>query len=248
MVTVDTSKDVSQPKLILSRQEGTRLLAQDQQTVLGRYSRAYDFVPTLTASLVDVFNNLKQEYGKTAVQKVLSQLSGDGLITCKTYGKQSVFVSKQDELEVVSADELKRMDEEIERAKKNVQEAKQATGSLQARLATLESTMTLEEVMDKVKTLSAKNEKMTARLKSLREQHGSAKLDPTECVRVDEQYEAMRKLWRTRRRLCKTIIDMMTESGAMKPKELMEMVGVETDEDAGHIYEREWKAYMPEDA
>lgn len=46
-------------------------------------------------SATDIFNNLHEKIGKTALQKHLNTLVEQDLITCKAYGKQSIYFAKQ---------------------------------------------------------------------------------------------------------------------------------------------------------
>src|SRR5258708_1288149 len=68
-------------------------------------------------SAIDIFNNLHGEVGKTACVRVLSSLSERNLIHQKVYGKQSVFVARQDTGNAPSAEELSAIDAQIEDAK-----------------------------------------------------------------------------------------------------------------------------------
>ena len=45
--------------------------------------------------LDDIFSNLHGKVGKTQVVKSLTNLTSSNEITCKTYGKQAVYVTKQ---------------------------------------------------------------------------------------------------------------------------------------------------------
>ncbi len=86
---------------------------------LGRTNRPY--------SAIDVFNNLKEKIPKTAVVKTLNQLVEDRAcliisnpeekIHGKQYGKQWVYVARQDALEAPSQEEINAMDQEIDQFK-----------------------------------------------------------------------------------------------------------------------------------
>lgn len=63
--------------------------------------------------LDDIFQNLHGQIGKTGLVKVLNQLAADGSISLKTYGKQQVFVARQDEKDLPSEEEIDRIDADI---------------------------------------------------------------------------------------------------------------------------------------
>lgn len=58
---------------------------------------------------------------------MLNQLAADGSISLKTYGKQQVFVARQDEIEVPSQDEIDRMDDQIVELKEQLAELQAQT-------------------------------------------------------------------------------------------------------------------------
>lgn len=79
----------------------------------------------------DVFNNLHGKVGKTAVTKALTTLVEKGEISGKAYGKQWVYVARQDTLPAPSPEELDRLDSEIEGLKASVAEQREATRTVQ---------------------------------------------------------------------------------------------------------------------
>ncbi|KAK5985967.1 ous-pairing protein 2, partial [Trichostrongylus colubriformis] len=50
-------------------------------------------------SAIDVFTNLKQEFGKTLVVKALESSVSSGVLKDKVIGKQKIFYANQDKLE-----------------------------------------------------------------------------------------------------------------------------------------------------
>ena len=83
-------------------------------------------------SAMDIFNNLHGSVGKTQIVKVLTNLQEKNEITCKNYGKQQVYVIKQDDEELPSPDELDSMDQEITDLKKTYDELKEEIKFLSA--------------------------------------------------------------------------------------------------------------------
>lgn len=82
--------------------------------------------------LVDIFNNLHGAVGKTAVVKVLTNLSERGEISSKAYGKQFVYVARQDLLPVPSSEELNAIDDEINELKETLQKEKELFKQIQS--------------------------------------------------------------------------------------------------------------------
>ncbi|CAG8765661.1 2665_t:CDS:2, partial [Acaulospora morrowiae] len=74
-------------------------------------------------SVTDISNNLHNAITKAAIQKALTNLVEKEEVGCKTYGKQSVYVVKQ---------ELNEMDVKIEELKKEVNDYKDRNKQLQS--------------------------------------------------------------------------------------------------------------------
>lgn len=78
----------------------------------------------------DISNNLHGAIGKTALQKALNALCARGDLSSKTFGKQVVYVTRQDLAELPSQADLDEMDETISRLKEQAQEAKERSKKL----------------------------------------------------------------------------------------------------------------------
>lgn len=71
--------------------------------------------------------------GKTAVAKALTTLVEKGEISGKAYGKQWVYVARQDLLEAPSPADLEQLDSTIEDLKIKTADQKEAVKQLQSR-------------------------------------------------------------------------------------------------------------------
>lgn len=182
-------------------------------------------------SATDITNNLHGAIAKTAVQKTLAALHEKNQIAGKAYGKQWVYVAKQDELEVPSQEELSKMDETIEQLKRNISELKDANKDLSSKLNGLTTQLTNEKIQERLKELATENASYEERLTTLRS--GTRIITQDERKRVDELFENNRKLWAKRKRMFNEIFGAITEHMPGKPSELMDELGVETDADAG---------------
>lgn len=103
--------------------------------------------------LDDVFNNLHGKIGKTQVQKSLNNLVASGEITQKAYGKQVVFVVKQDDSDRPSQQELDKMDNTISELKTILAEVKEEFKEFGGTLSKLKSSMTVDEMNQRIKQL-----------------------------------------------------------------------------------------------
>ncbi|CAG8644558.1 2912_t:CDS:10 [Ambispora leptoticha] len=178
-------------------------------------------------SATDISSNLHNAVTKTATQKILSSLVTQDEVTCKTYGKQTVYVIKQDQFESPSNDELVQMDSQIEAIKNEINQYKEETKQLQSVLSGLNNSLTNEQIETELNSLNEENAKYEERLKELRS--GTRLISREEKENIDMMYERNRKLWKERKRMCMDILDPMCESMEKKPAEVMEELGLESD-------------------
>lgn len=177
--------------------------------------------------IADIFNNLHGAVGKTAVVKILTSLFEKGEIHSKAYGKQLVYVARQDLLPVPSSEELNAIDDEIDELKSSIQKEKELLKIVQSKLSMMNSSLTTEELHKRIASLEVEVAEMHERLEPL--ERGTVKIDPEERQRIEKQFEISSKAWKQRKKLCNDIIGMLTESMSKKPSELMEELGLEVD-------------------
>lgn len=91
-------------------------------------------LPTHPSRLADIFNNLHKQVGKTAVTKALGGLVEKGEVTEKAYGKQQVFVIRQDSLPTPSPEELATLDAEVQQLQDALAAQREKTKLVQSRM------------------------------------------------------------------------------------------------------------------
>lgn len=183
-------------------------------------------------SAIDIFNNLHGSVGKTACVKLLISLSERNLIHQKVYGKQSVFVARQDTGDIPSPEELASMDTQIEAAKRELDSENQRIEDLQSQLHTLTTTMTTEKLKEAIVKINVELKEKQARLEGLRT--NGQKVDPTDRERVAKETDQLIKLLSKRRRLCMDIVGGILEGagealGKKNAREFMEEIGCELE-------------------
>ncbi|RHZ77221.1 hypothetical protein Glove_184g50 [Diversispora epigaea] len=178
-------------------------------------------------SVTDISNNLHGAVTKAITQKVLTNLVDKEEVSCKTYGKQSVYVVKQDQFETPSPKDLNEMDTKIEELKKEVNDYKDRNKQLQSVLNGLNNSLTNEQIETKINGLEKENKGYEERLNVLRS--GAKQLTEEEKKQIDELYEKNRKLWRQRKRMFEEVFNQIAEVTERKTKDLVEELGIETD-------------------
>lgn len=73
----------------------------------------------------------KHNLKKTAVQKALDTLADSGKISFKEYGKQKIYIARQDQFEIPNSEELNQMKEENAKLQEQINEQKRAVSELE---------------------------------------------------------------------------------------------------------------------
>eukprot|EP00850_Spirogloea_muscicola_P001901 SM000007S20861 [mRNA] locus=s7:594718:596507:+ [translate_table: standard] len=149
---------------------------------------------------------------KTTAQKALDNLADAGHITSKEYGKQKIYLARQDQIELPSP-------EDLEAGKK-------------AKLRLAQSSLTFDQIQEQIQKLTDENKAMNEKLSSLRD--GAVLMPTDERTAVDKSFETSIALWRRRKRAFRDLWDLITENLPGDTKELQVELGIETDEAAGH--------------
>ncbi|KFK43595.1 hypothetical protein AALP_AA1G146800 [Arabis alpina] len=168
---------------------------------------------------------------KTAVQKALDSLADGGKITFKEYGKQKIYIARQDQFEIPNGEELAQMKEDNAKLQQQLQEKKKAIGEVESEIRSLQSNMTLEEIQVKDAKLSKEVQEMEEKLIKLRE--GITLVRPEDRKAIEDMYSDKITQWRKRKRMFRDVWDTVTENSPKDIKELKEELGVEYDEDVG---------------
>ncbi|KAF3792541.1 HOP2-like proteinous-pairing protein [Nymphaea thermarum] len=174
-----------------------------------------------------------QKHGlkKTAVQKALDSLADSGQISFKEYGKQKIYLARQDRFDILNDEELDRMKKENGKLQEELVQQKKAETEIEAEIRVLQSNLTLEEIYAKEAKLKAEVGQMEAKLSKLRE--GTSLVNPEDKKKVEATYVESINLWRKRKRIFKDLWNMLTENMPKDLKEFKEELGIEYDEDVG---------------
>ncbi|XP_046994871.1 homologous-pairing protein 2 homolog [Schistocerca americana] len=181
----------------------------------------------------DIFMNLHKEFGKTAIQKALDELTEKGKLKEKIYGKQKVYAIEQVE-EGNSEDmnkELSDLDKEIAKVSDELQSAEQQLRAHESLLQKLLTTLTTEDAMKEKSLLEEKVSKLTEKLEQLSK--NAVPISKKERDKIVNLREKNVKEWRKRKSLCMDIVNSILEGYPKDKKSLLEEIGIETDEDAG---------------
>ncbi|XP_076340606.1 homologous-pairing protein 2 homolog [Tachypleus tridentatus] len=198
------------------------LIMEAVLSYLSRQNRPY--------SVLDVFNNLNKEYGKTAVNKAIEQLAQDGKITEKTYGKQKIYFANQSQYPDVEENELNAMDAEIVTLSETLKEIQSSVRSKETLLQALTSSMITEDIEVKLRELNKDIVNLKTKLNHLKST--TVYIEPVQKNKIYTENEKCIKEWRKRKRIANDVIEAILEGYPKGKKTLLEEIGIETDEDA----------------
>ncbi|KDR15309.1 homologous-pairing protein 2 homolog [Zootermopsis nevadensis] len=180
----------------------------------------------------DIFNNLHEEIKKPTVQKALDHLAKTGAIIEKAYGKQKVYVVKQEDTNVKNFEqELQDLDSKFNEISQKLASAEQELKSNEKLLCDLQSAPTTNAAECEQKLLESRIEVLKAKFDNISK--NTVNISESDSKQKQKDHESNVKELRKRRRLCMDIIESILEFYPNSKRALLDEVGIETDEDVG---------------
>ncbi|KAL0218156.1 hypothetical protein RCL1_009004 [Eukaryota sp. TZLM3-RCL] len=165
----------------------------------------------------------------TQMKKILSELADTGRITTQPYGKTNIYIPLQNADEAPSEAELAELDVQIKSLRQQISELQEEISTIQAECKTLEAEPNDQQLVPKIEELRNKTKKMSENLSELTE--GGKLVDPETRSRVLSEYQSAIKQWSKRRSCCLNVIATIADGIGVKPREVVESTGLETDSD-----------------
>ncbi|XP_039146161.1 homologous-pairing protein 2 homolog [Dioscorea cayenensis subsp. rotundata] len=185
--------------------------------------------PLNSQNVADALQKFKLK--KTAIQKALDTLSDSGQISFKEYGKQKIYLARQDQFNILNSEELDQMKKANSKLQAELEVQKKAIVEVEAENRALQSNLTLEEIRTKESKLKAEVSLMEEKLEKLRT--GIVLVKPEDKKATEEAYREKINQWRKRKRIFKELWDTLTDNSPKDLKEFKEELGIEFDEDVG---------------
>ncbi|KAI7824619.1 Tat binding protein 1-interacting protein-domain-containing protein [Gamsiella multidivaricata] len=180
------------------------------------------------AVLADIVGNLHGAVTKIECQRAVNSLVEKDLVTAKLYGKQAIYVVRQDSIDAATPEELAAVDKQLAELQSKIAESKSRNKQLSSKLSALSSSMTTEQIIAKLDQSTTKNEQAEQHLSLLR--GGTQLVMPEEKQRVAKEMEYYRKMWMQRRRLFKDMFATVTENLPGKPKDLLDELDIDVQD------------------
>ncbi|KYM96459.1 PREDICTED: homologous-pairing protein 2 homolog [Cyphomyrmex costatus] len=180
-------------------------------------------------SVNDVVTNLHNEHSKNAVQKAMDELVTNGKLFEKVYGKQKIYCIMQNSQ--YDTDELMRIDKELQSHANEIeskyQEVVKEVKEQEALLASLKSSLTLEDVQKEKITLQENVKQLTRKLDNLMEKSGSENLQESK-RKAQESLDEYSHEYLKRKKICVEILDCILENYPGNKEELYEEIGIDS--------------------
>ncbi|KAK9806676.1 hypothetical protein WJX73_007140 [Symbiochloris irregularis] len=165
---------------------------------------------------------------KGQVQRAVDALAEAQKIICKEFGKVKIYMPPQDSADEVPKEELERRQQQVKALSQECLTTGDSIKQAQKELQALSSSLTAEQIEQQTAALQAQIAEQDAKLSSLK---GSTRLvSVADRAAAEKALSANLLQWGKRKSIFKEIWDNIRENIDQNHKQLLEDMGVETDE------------------
>lgn len=207
-------------------------------------------------SITNIFDNLHKAVPKAILQRVLDNLckqkgndenqnlsntsskandSGfNQRLRFKDYGKSRIyFIEQEEHNQVVLEEEMDNLKKETEEYNQSNIQLKTSVKALEDEMKLLSTAMTDAELKIELERVQAANTSLETKLSTFRSSKIS--VDPKKKEKTQTNYKKFRKYFLERKRSCLGAIEQIADGMEKKPKDVITMMGIETDQEAGFV-------------
>ena len=167
---------------------------------------------------------------KKQCETALEELVAEKKVTLKEYGKAKVFLINQDRFPAVDATLLTDLDDQINIRREENNTLSDKVKGLEKELKEVTSSQTNDELVKLIKKLQEENEVLDKKVDSFKS-GGIQRISEDQINETLKEQIFFCNNWKKYKRGCKELVDMISESADMNPKEFVSSLGLETDED-----------------
>lgn len=182
-------------------------------------------------SYLTVWENLHRTIKKASVPRILDQLTEQGVLAAKVFGKAKLYQANQDNFETADQSELDRMDAEINELKGRLTTVRSDLSGLQAEVDGLTKEPSNEEADQLIEALETKLEEKTAKMNKMKSSAGT--LSKSQVDKINKIFSSYHKEWKKRKRVVMDVVDQYCEASGKKKAQAVTTLGIETDEECG---------------
>ncbi|CAH0474387.1 unnamed protein product [Peronospora belbahrii] len=183
-------------------------------------------------SLLNVFENMHRAIAKPSLTKLLDNLVIKQELVSKTYGKAKIYYMNQNNLPMPSEEERMMIEEKIRAVTAECIASEQELKSAEAMLAGVTSHISDADLDAALKQLDEEAEILEKKAETL-DQPGRDRVSPGRKDALKRKFTKYRTAWVARKRIAMDGVNQIADGMEKKPKAVLDLIGLETDEDAG---------------
>ncbi|TMW61327.1 hypothetical protein Poli38472_012518 [Pythium oligandrum] len=183
-------------------------------------------------SMLNVFENLHRAIAKPALTKILDTLADKEELASKTYGKAKIYYMNQNRLPVPSEAERRDVEDQIKQVEADCITLEQELKTAEAALAGINSQMSDADLDKTLAELTEEAATLETKLATL-ERPDRVPVSPGRKDALKRKFTTYRTAWVARKRIVMDAVNQIADGMEKKPKAICELVGIETDAEAG---------------
>ncbi|KAG6943942.1 hypothetical protein JG688_00017355 [Phytophthora aleatoria] len=183
-------------------------------------------------SLLNVFENMHRAIAKPSLTKLLDNLVAKEELVSKTYGKAKIYYMNQNNLPVPSEEERLAIEEQIKTVTSECTASEQELKSAEATLSGITSQISDADLDAALKQLEEEAATLETKVETL-DQPGRVPVSPGRKDALKRKFTKYRTAWVARKRIAMDGVNQIADGMEKKTKAVLDLVGVETDEEAG---------------
>ncbi|POM74770.1 Pairing protein 2 family protein, partial [Phytophthora palmivora] len=153
-------------------------------------------------------------------------------LVSKTYGKAKIYYLNQKNLPVPSEEERLALEEQIKTVTADCAASEQQLKSAEATLAGVTAQISDADLDAALKQLDEEAAVLEKKIETM-DQPGRAPVSPGRKDALKRKFTTYRTAWVARKRIAMDGVNQIADGMEKKPKAVLDLVGVETDEEAG---------------
>ena len=183
-------------------------------------------------SVQNLIDNLQGRIKKTQTQRICDELVADKILVLKEYGKAKIYVINQDLYPDTSTEDLEKLDDQIKVRKEEMDKFQAQLKELQAEFKKITIEPTNQELDDMIKKLEKEESELSKKV-SVFENKKTKTISEEDMKKIEQKCKVYETEWKKRKRGCMDMINTISDGMDKNKKDLIEEIGIETDEDLG---------------
>ncbi|KAH7485228.1 hypothetical protein PRIC1_004521 [Phytophthora ramorum] len=183
-------------------------------------------------SLLNVFENMHRAIAKPSLTKLLDNLVVKEELASKTYGKAKIYYMNQNNLPVPSEAERLALEEQIKVVTADCTATEQELKGAEATLSGITSQISNADLDAALKQLDEEAAILEKKVETL-DRPDRVPVSPGRKDALKRKFTKYRTAWVARKRIAMDGVNQIADGMEKKPKAVLDLVGVETDEEAG---------------